>query len=1093
MNQMPRVPASHGRLRLVRNGFVWTGDQFGIGKVTDGRDGMGDVRLFHSISHSESATYPLRELRRWLLYPQTRAYVRDADTGATGPPRWRMGRVVGYDVHRDSGRVEYEVQLPNHDTEWLDERMLEVRTLTPNPDPTEALAWGAPETQFFHDRRMPAVHALMESRAAAQGLTGLLSAAIELLPHQLAVTRRVLEDPVQRYLLADEVGLGKTIEAGIVIRQCLLDQRAARLLVLTPPALLGQWQEELRLKFAVEDFPGAVTVLPFDALASLEPGGYDLVVIDEAHQVLAATPLGSGRFARLQDLARASPRLLLLSATPVIGHEEATLALLHLLDPVAHPLSDVEGFRAKVARRQEYGRLLLLLNRNPPPFLRRQLAGDLRAAFPADEFVLAQAERLIAPEGTEEAIAGALRALRRHIAETYRLHHRVVRTRRRDLADGTLLPRVSLLVAPDPDGDPRTAGLVDLLEDWRYQAAVSLSEESTDDAEATLAARYVRLVDALGQGSARLGQEATRQAAEVARGGLDTFPDDRLILGELAARAAERSPADEGYAETVAAATWLALRSSETLRARGRAVVFVTSTEAATEIAAALQGRHALAAVERVLVGDTSEQVHAAVQRFTAADGPAAIVCDRSGEEGLNLHVAHAIVHADLPLSPARLEQRLGRLDRLGRREPRILHRFVLPSDEPLTPWHAWLALLRDVFRLFDESISEVQFQLAEVEREVARALLRGGADGLRCLTEPIRRRLAEERQRLDEQYALDQLVEEETDGGADAPLLRQREERATEALARGLSIWLHDALQLRMARDAGGAEAVRCVWGRRTLIPEEPWRPLLASGLDRPLTFSRAAAVRRPNLRLVRPGFPFVDAVECFLRWDDRGAAFATWRLDPARPAEPGFEWLGFRLCYVVEADHEVAGHVLAAQGFGEGQWSAANLSRRADALLPPWLEVRHVDAALVEVNDPVLLKQLTRPYDHRPNPSGVRDYNLGSRWDALTSLIAEDDFAALCRRVRARSEELLRESDAFRTGVSRAAARARAVMDERTARLRRRAEAIGREGGRVDPAIAIEIAANEAIVAAVERPAVRLDAIGFFVLAGYPPPSGV
>jgi ATP-dependent helicase HepA len=249
---------------------------------------------------------------------------------------------------------------------------------------------------------------------------------------------------------------------------------------------------------------------------------------------------------------------------------------------------------------------------------------------------------------------------------------------------------------------------------------------------------------------------------------------------------------------------------------------------------------------------------------------------------------------------------------------------------------------------------------------------------------------------------------------------------------------------------------------------------------------------VRRPDVRLVRPGFPFVDAVERFLRWDDRGAAFATWRMDPARPAEPGFEWLGFRLCYVVEADHEAAARVLAAHGFGEDQWSAANLRRRADALLPPWLEVRHVDAALVEVHDPALLELLKRPYDTRPRPAGGRDYNLGSRWDALTSVIAEDEFAVLCRRVREHSERLLRESDAFQTQVARAAARARAVMDERSARLRRRAEAIGREGGRIDPAIAIEIAANEAIVAAVEYPAVRLDAIGFFVLAGYPPPSG-
>ena len=74
-------------------------------------------------------------------------------------------------------------------------------------------------------------------RGATAGLTGLISARIKLLPHQVHVVRRVLEDPVCRYLLADEVGLGKTIEAGIIARQLRLDKPNARILVVVPSAL----------------------------------------------------------------------------------------------------------------------------------------------------------------------------------------------------------------------------------------------------------------------------------------------------------------------------------------------------------------------------------------------------------------------------------------------------------------------------------------------------------------------------------------------------------------------------------------------------------------------------------------------------------------------------------------------------------------------------------------------------------------------------------------------------------------------------------------------------------------------------------------
>ncbi|RST52631.1 SNF2-related protein [Variovorax sp. MHTC-1] len=75
-------------------------------------------------------------------------------------------------------------------------------------------------------------------------ITSLPSSGIELVSHQVSVVRRVLSDPVKRYLLADEVGMGRTIEAGFVIRQCLLDEPHARVVVLAPATLVEQWEGE---------------------------------------------------------------------------------------------------------------------------------------------------------------------------------------------------------------------------------------------------------------------------------------------------------------------------------------------------------------------------------------------------------------------------------------------------------------------------------------------------------------------------------------------------------------------------------------------------------------------------------------------------------------------------------------------------------------------------------------------------------------------------------------------------------------------------------------------------------------------------------
>jgi ATP-dependent helicase HepA len=127
----------------------------------------------------------------------------------------------------------------------LDERIVNVRWRRPVSDATPFLATLAAESRRFYDGRSNFVHAYLSRATAYQRITGLASASVELHPHQVEAARRVLEDVSQRYLLADEVGLGKTIEAGIVIRQHLLDRSPGKVVVVVPGALTSQWRLEL--------------------------------------------------------------------------------------------------------------------------------------------------------------------------------------------------------------------------------------------------------------------------------------------------------------------------------------------------------------------------------------------------------------------------------------------------------------------------------------------------------------------------------------------------------------------------------------------------------------------------------------------------------------------------------------------------------------------------------------------------------------------------------------------------------------------------------------------------------------------------------
>jgi len=321
----------------------------------------------------------------------------------------------------------------------------------------------------------------MTQRSGAFGISSLLSSSIELEPHQIGVIRRVLTDPSQRYLLADEVGLGKTIEAGVVIRQAVLDDlNKHRVLVLVPHALVNQWREELIGRFALADFVDkSVLVLPMEDSFQFREFLTDLtlIAIDEAHHL--ADPNANEE---MQDLykviskaAKKVERLLLLSATPILRNEYGFLRMLHLLDPVVYPLEDQDLFHSKIVNRQALAETVATLHPSNSFFMDASL-DDLLVRVPNDErlqkLTLELKKRLLdVPDEDDSEFCDAVQQLRAHISETYRLNRRILRNRRRQVT-GLTPNRIgaqiwyaqgSSLVATES-----------ILEDWRIAASASM-------------------------------------------------------------------------------------------------------------------------------------------------------------------------------------------------------------------------------------------------------------------------------------------------------------------------------------------------------------------------------------------------------------------------------------------------------------------------------------------------------------------------------------------------------------------------------------------------------------------------------------------
>ena len=235
------------------------------------------LQFFIPYLETETIDLALSDIGRAYLSPQTRVYVRHDD-------RFRVGRVTNYQVH-ENGLVDYEIRFPNGKQSDFSEIDLFVRPWNAPEDPAEILAAGGAESQFLHDRRQSASVPLLTLRSAAQGLTSLISAGVDFVPHQIAAVRRVLTDPIQRYLLADEVGLGKTIEAGLIIRQHLIDNPDTDVLISVPPHLCKQWRSELVHKLRLDQFDEAFECCAHADLARVSRSP-DVLVVDEAHHLV---------------------------------------------------------------------------------------------------------------------------------------------------------------------------------------------------------------------------------------------------------------------------------------------------------------------------------------------------------------------------------------------------------------------------------------------------------------------------------------------------------------------------------------------------------------------------------------------------------------------------------------------------------------------------------------------------------------------------------------------------------------------------------------------------------------------------------------
>ena len=1090
---------------LQSHSFVLVKDGLdGIGKFIQLRGTVAEVEYFISPAGPElkRVRVPRKLLDPIELPPQTRVYRLNEDLSA-----WQAGRIEGGRISPRALRLpveatedHYLVHFPNQDRAFVPQSRLFVRWAHPILDPTDYLAARVTETPFFSDGRTRIVRFLAGQREAFGGLTALASSAVELLEHQVSTVRRILADPVQRYLLADEVGLGKTIEAGILIRQHVIDcSREARVLVVVPHHLVRQWRDELQEKFFLRP-DGPVTVLSEQEFVNHAPveTSPTMLVVDEAHRVALrafSTDHSERRFYEaLCHFSLRVPRLLLLSGTPVLHQtEDGFLAMLHLLDPDGYPLTNRELFRRRVQDRQGIAEATADLGDDASAHFVQEAIERLETLLGDDTRLVQlcrQVRSCINCSLSDRTRIAALRALRVHMTETYRLHRRLLRTRRDDPRLSDHLPQRLGAITIEAS-EPARREAFDLAETWR-RAIPSICDpiEKLDkcsqlfnlwiEAALTHPRVLVRYLDA--RLALKSGQEV-RNLTTDQRNLLATpwiYEGEQQLLLErrkLIATHLHEEP------RTVELLRWL--EGNQDVR---KVVVFASDSEVADDVCARLiQGLGNQSVSRRTITNEGEVQ-------FLADPRVRVLVCDISGEEGLNLQrVGAAVVHYDLPLDPGRIEQRIGRIDRIAAHGR--LRNLVFSSTCDYE--HEWLDCLSNAIRIFNRSVAPLQYMLLDSTARIRTALATEGCDAIQAETKRLlspTTGLDVELRRIRQQEILDSLefdTEEET---RLFEMLTSADTKSEEEGREAFEAWVVKILQFVRRECAPHVFRYTLDLGRPTLIPLFELATRSSDVVDRstrrsseefplqPCTFERWVAEEK-HVGLLRVGHPFMNAIETLIRVDDRGSAFAMWRHIPRWSSELS-RWF-FRFDFFIEADTS------RAQTLLENRLASPEaLRRRADTTFPVCYRTIYLDSDFVEVRDPKTITYLEMPFSKNPRPDGGCDVNLRlDRWADADRQVPVGDWGELCQQARKKAEALLRARPEFTETHKKCA---RVVRENAIATDHQLQSRISRLNGSVrnseESAANLERQLAEALAEGIETPTVRVDSVGALCLSAEP-----
>ena len=574
------------------------------------------------------------------------------------------------------------------------------------------------------------------------GFKDLVGCKIYLKAFQLNTIMQCLQSERCRYMLADEVGLGKTIEACSVLKIYLSNKAERKVLITVPRVLVAQWRTELLFKFGIiegenENGNNVQLIAVEDISEKIEQQKWDFVVVDEVHNYLNRDQA----YKKVHKLSTNAENIILLSATPIQQRQSEYLSLLRLILPYKYDLVTLEDFFVLVEKQNKISRLTHELLDEVDSF-KNEILPEVEGDDPhEDEDVQDGLEEIednldslgsivddpklsemieAVDTSAEDFGIYSIQVIISYICDNYQIERNIIRGRRAVLG----------VYPSDPDGEFSERKLEEVI--------YTIDEENTyyeNEAYRTLTEWIVT------QQSSLDGKRITSEIqplleaffsspwAYVARLEVVQKHDDSIPENVLKSAKRWLEDEDEVYHDLANAMDNVDAHPSRLLKLIDfidtelfgkKTVIFTDQPETFEVFCKTLQSAFG---DEVTCFGASIDKAENEINiyRFQSEPDCKILICDKTGGEGRNLQIADYVVHIDLPWNINTIEQRIGRLDRMGRDVEKpvtsvVIHSLNSYEDQLFKLWNEGL-------NVFSQSLSGLEIIMNDINQKIVESI----------------------------------------------------------------------------------------------------------------------------------------------------------------------------------------------------------------------------------------------------------------------------------------------------------------------------------------------------------------------------------